>query len=69
MVREESGEGDGAGIAFATDAGWFQRLGLECVIFGPGSIEVAHRPNEYLPLDQFHRAGQLLDRVIARCCR
>ena len=47
---------------FATDAGWLQRAGFECVLFGPGSIEVAHRANELLPVEEFHRAGEVLDR-------
>ena len=67
VLQEEAG-GAGEGIAFATDAGWLQRLGLECAIFGPGSIEVAHRANEVLPVAEFIRAGEILDRLISRMC-
>jgi acetylornithine deacetylase len=55
-------------VAFATDAGWLQKVGFRCVVFGPGSIEVAHRPNEFLPIDEFERAGRLLDEMIRRRC-
>jgi acetylornithine deacetylase len=55
-------------VAFATDAGWLQRTGMRCAVFGPGSIEVAHRPNESLPIAEFVRAGALLDDVIHRRC-
>ncbi len=55
-------------VAFATDAGWLQTVGLRCAVFGPGSIEVAHRPNEFLPIAEFERAGALLDDVIRRRC-
>ena len=55
-------------VAFATDAGWLQRIGLRCAVFGPGSIEVAHRPNEFLPIGEFARAGDLLDEIIHRRC-
>lgn len=55
-------------VSFATDAGWLQRVGLDCVIWGPGSIEVAHRANEYLPADEFARAGEVLERVVRRAC-
>jgi acetylornithine deacetylase len=55
-------------VAFATDAGWLQRVGLRCAVFGPGSIEVAHRPNEFLPVAEFVRAGSLLDDLIRRRC-
>lgn len=56
------------GVAFATDAGWLQRAGFRCVIFGPGSIEVAHRPNEFVPIVELERAGALLDRLVRRRC-
>jgi acetylornithine deacetylase len=55
-------------VAFATDAGWLQRVGYRCAVFGPGSIEVAHRPNEFLPIAEFERAGELLDDLIRRRC-
>ncbi|HUQ16007.1 MAG TPA: acetylornithine deacetylase [Gemmatimonadales bacterium] len=55
-------------VAFATDAGWLQTVGLRCAVFGPGSIEVAHRPNEFLPIAEFERAGALLDDIIRRRC-
>lgn len=55
-------------VSFATDAGWLQRLGMDCAIFGPGSIEVAHKPNEFLPKDEFATARGLLARTIQRFC-
>lgn len=54
--------------SYATDAGWLQSLGLDCLLFGPGSIEVAHRPNEHLPKDDFARAPALLERLVERFC-
>lgn len=66
---ETTGRKGGDSVSFATDGGWLQGLGLDCVIWGPGSIEVAHRPNEYLPLDQLHRAEEPLEAMIHRFCR
>ena len=62
------GETAGASVSFATDAGWLQRLGMDCAIFGPGSIEVAHKPNEYVPKDEFAAARGLLEQTIRRFC-
>jgi len=55
-------------IPFATDAGWLQRLGFECVIWGPGSIEVAHRANEFVPLADLVSARATLARAVDRWC-
>lgn len=56
-------------VSYASDAGVFQRMGMECAIFGPGSIDVAHKPNEWMPRDQFEKAGEVLDRLIEAFCR
>jgi acetylornithine deacetylase/succinyl-diaminopimelate desuccinylase-like protein len=37
-------------------------------VFGPGSIEVAHRPNEFVPVAELERAGDVLDELIRRRC-
>ncbi|HEX2253706.1 MAG TPA: acetylornithine deacetylase [Thermoanaerobaculia bacterium] len=55
-------------VAFATDAGWLARLGLECVIFGPGSIEVAHRPDEFVPKADLVAARRHLAGLVERFC-
>ena len=55
-------------VSFATDAGWLQTMGFECVIWGPGSIEVAHKPNEYLPVADLQRGSELLHEVVLEHC-
>ncbi len=62
------GQTESLGVNYATDAGWLQELGMECVLFGPGSIEVAHRPNEYVPKADIERAPAIVDAAIARNC-
>lgn len=39
-------------IAFGTEAPCYQQAGMSVVVFGPGSIEQAHKPDEYLSVDQ-----------------
>lgn len=63
------GQDAGASVSFATDAGWLQRLGMDCAIFGPGTIEVAHKPNESLPKSEFAAARELLARTIQAFCQ
>jgi acetylornithine deacetylase len=68
LLAGELGQTGSGSAPFGTDGGWLTRLGLDCVICGPGSIEVAHKPNESLPMAEFVRAGELLTRVIHRAC-
>lgn len=65
----ELGDHGERGAPFASDGGPFQALGIESVLFGPGSIEVAHRANEFLPAVEFEVAGQVLERLVDRLCR
>ena len=54
--------------SYATDAGWFADGGFDCLLWGPGTIEVAHRPNESIPKAELHRASDLLAEVVAEVC-
>jgi acetylornithine deacetylase len=53
-------------IAFGTEGGLFQKAGIPAVICGPGSIEQAHRPDEFIELSQIAACDAFLDRLIAR---
>ena len=67
---ERLAQGNGPdSVSYATDAGWLQHAGLECVVFGPGDIAVAHKPNESLPVREFIAASGILDRLIHQFCR
>jgi acetylornithine deacetylase len=65
---EQLGQNQSFGVSFASDAGVLSELGLQCVLFGPGSIEVAHKPNEFVPIDEFNRAGVILRQLVTRFC-
>ena len=56
------------GVNKASDAGHLARMGVDCVLFGPGSIDVAHRPNEFIPIDEFQRAKGLLRSLVHQMC-
>lgn len=67
-LAELTGDGATHGASFASDAGPLQALGLQAVLFGPGSIAAAHRPNEFLPKAEFARAGEILRALVDRFC-
>lgn len=55
--------------AFATDGGNFERMGVRTIVFGPGSIDVAHKADEFVPRSELHRAVDIVDEVVGRRCR
>src|SRR5205807_8370865 len=63
------GQRETATVSFATDAGWLQGLGMDCVLFGPGSIDAAHRPNEHLPKADLAAARAVLEQIGRASCR
>lgn len=56
------------GMPYGSDGGWLATAGYECVLWGPGTIEVAHKPDESISLEALERGGRLLDELIARSC-
>ena len=66
-LAQHSGNAPGT-VAFGTEGHFLQSLGMETCVFGPGSIDQAHQPNEYLARDQIAPATDILRQVIARYC-
>lgn len=52
LLDESIDEQPSGAVAYATEAGQFQRVGLPTVICGPGSIRQAHQPDEYIEIEQ-----------------
>jgi len=65
LAHRLTGANETTTIAFATEAGLFQSAGIPAVICGPGSIAVAHQPNEFITLDQLAAGRAFLDRLLA----
>ena len=64
FVRRLTGDNGPAGVvSYAAEAGQFQQAGFATVICGPGSIEQAHQPDEYLAVEQFERGAQFMSRL------
>ena len=55
-------------VAFATEAPFLQQLGMETIVMGPGSIDRAHQPDEYLELEQIEPCIKLLQNCIRHYC-
>jgi acetylornithine deacetylase len=51
-------------VSYGTEAGLFQKMGVPTVICGPGDIAEAHRPNEFVALDQLAQCETFMDRIL-----
>ena len=68
LARRITGDNAPHAVSYATEAGQFQEAGYSAVIIGPGNIEQAHQPNEWISLDQFNQGIGFVDRIIAHLC-
>lgn len=64
LVLSLSGANASEKVSFATEAGLFQRGGIPTVVCGPGSIAQAHKPNEFVAIEQLTKCENFLDRLI-----
>ncbi len=53
-------------VGFATEASMFSRAGIPTVVIGPGSIDQAHKPDEYISYEQVAACEAFFDRIIAQ---
>ena len=54
-------------VAYATEGGQFTNSGIPTIICGPGSIEQAHKADEYVALNEIERCDSFLQRLLASC--
>ena len=55
-------------VAFGTEAPYFNQMQTETIVIGPGSINQAHQPNEFLPIGQIQPSIDLLKGLINKFC-
>ena len=66
LAKALSGGNSTIKVAFGTEAGLFQIAGIPTIVCGPGNIEQAHKPNEFIALDQVAQCEAMPRRMIRR---
>ena len=69
LARQLSGNNATAKVSFTTEAGLFNRAGIPTVVCGPGSIAQAHKPDEYIAVDQVLQGEAFIRRLLGRMVR
>ena len=54
-------------VSYGTEAGLFQGIGIPAIVCGPGSIEQAHKPDEYLELSELAKCETFMYRLLRHC--
>jgi acetylornithine deacetylase len=57
----------GDNVSFGTEAGLFDDIGISCLVCGPGSIDQAHKPDEFVSRAQLAYCDQMLENLVHRC--
>ena len=66
MAALAEDDGEPAALDFGTEAGLYQRrLGVPVVVCGPGSMEQAHRADEYLAVEQLSGGHAFVERLLS----
>jgi acetylornithine deacetylase len=63
LARRLTGDNATHAIAFASEAGLFQRADIPAVVCGPGSIDQAHQPNEFIERSQLAAGSAFMARL------
>lgn len=66
LARALTGDNETRAVSYAAEAGLFQRAGIPAIICGPGSIEQAHQPDEWIERAQIEEGAAFMARLIAR---
>jgi acetylornithine deacetylase len=68
-LAQATGRSDTEAVSFATEAGFFQKLGSAVVVCGPGSIDQAHKADEFVAISQLKACVDLLRSVLLSSAR
>ena len=63
LISSITGDNSREVVSFGTEAGLFQEIGISTVVCGPGSIEQAHKVDEFIKLDELKKCLNLLEGV------
>ncbi|TFH44442.1 MAG: acetylornithine deacetylase, partial [Lysobacterales bacterium] len=66
LVKSLAGSNEAGAISFGTEAPCYQQAGMSVVVFGPGSIAQAHKPDEYITLEQVQSCVEFMRRLMKR---
>jgi acetylornithine deacetylase len=68
LAKQLTGRNHAEAVSYGTEAGLFQEAGIPSVICGPGNIQQAHKPNEFIELSQIDACTAFMRRLMDHVC-
>lgn len=68
LAKQLTGRNHAEAVAYGTEAGLFQEAGIPSVVCGPGNIQQAHKPNEFIELSQIDACTAFMRRLMDHVC-
>ena len=62
------GQNESIGVSYGTDGGYLTRAGYDCVLYGPGDIGVAHKPDEFVPIHELEQCVLTISSAVNNFC-
>lgn len=69
LAKQLTGRNSHSKVAYGTEGGLFSEAGIPTIVCGPGSIEQAHKADEFIAISELEKCGKFLDRLIEHCAR
>jgi acetylornithine deacetylase len=67
LAKQLAGTSNHAKVAYGTEAGLFAAAGIPSVVIGPGSIDQAHKADEFVAVSELEKCGGFLAKLVAQC--
>ena len=69
LAKSLTGANTTGKVPYGTEAGLFQDSGIPVVVCGPGNIAQAHKPDEFISLEQVALCERFMDRLVEKVAR
>ena len=69
LAKHLPGRNSHSKVAYGTEGGLFSQAGIPTVVCGPGSIDQAHKADEWIAISELEKCGKFIDRLIEHCAR
>ncbi|MFV2005389.1 MAG: M20/M25/M40 family metallo-hydrolase, partial [Gammaproteobacteria bacterium] len=68
QLAEKMTNTESQAVAFGTEAPYYNAMGMETIVMGPGSIQQAHQPDEFIEIKMLNPAVDIIQQMVVHYC-